>query len=103
VRAFVSWAGDTVSKSLSLTLPMSRPYAVRAVFFAPIAASAVVSQILGGAGLTTQEQGDLDQLGNANGRFDLGDFLAWVDATGAPLTAAQRAAAQALRAKRGAR
>src|SRR5439155_5802370 len=71
VRAFVSWASDTVSKSLSLTLPMSRPYAVRAVFLAPIAASAVVPQILGGAGLTTQEQGVLDQLGNANGRFDL--------------------------------
>ena len=103
VRAFVSWAGDTVSKSLSITLRMNRPYAVRAVFLAPIAASAVVSEILGGTGLTTQERGDLDQLGNANGRFDLGDFLAWVDATGAPLTAEQRAAVQALRAKGAAR
>ena len=103
VRAFVSWAGDTVSKSLSVTLPMNRPYAVRAVFLAPIAGSAVVSQILGGAGLTIQEQSDLDQLGNANGRFDLGDFLAWVDATGAPLTAPRRAGVQALRAKGAAR
>jgi len=50
-----------------------------------------VSQLLTHTGLTPQDTLDLDQLGNNNGRFDVGDFLAWVQATGAPLTASQRA------------
>ena len=36
----------------------------------------------------------LDFLGNNNGSFDVGDFLAWVKATGAPLSAAAQQAPQ---------
>jgi len=46
---------------------------------------AVVAQILNGSGtLTAGELTYLDLLGNQNNAFDVGDFLAWVNATGAP-------------------
>jgi len=92
VRTFQGWAGDTVTKNLSVTLPMSRPYSVRAVFLETFSTAQVVAQLLNGSStLTAAQLGDLDLLGNNNGVFDLGDFLAWVQATGAPLTAEQRA------------
>jgi len=101
-RTFQSWAGDTVTKHTSITLPMSRPYAVRAVFLETFSTAQVVAQLLNGSStLTALQLADLDQLGNNNGGFDLGDFLAWVQATGAPLTAQQRALVGALK-RRGA-
>jgi hypothetical protein len=96
---FVSWEGDTVSKSATITLPMDRPYDVRASFLAPLSTAAVVSHLFTGTGLTAQDTVDLDRLGNGNGRLDVGDFLAWVNATGAPLTAEQRGRADARRTK----
>jgi len=92
---FVSWVGDTVSKNATIVLLLGRPYNVRAVFLAPLSTASVVSQLLSGTGLTAQQQLDLDQMGNNNGAFDVGDFLAWVQATGAPLPAAPRALAGA--------
>lgn len=90
-RTFQGWAGDTVTKNLSVTLPMTRPYTVRAVFLETFSTAEVVAQLLNGtSALTPAQLSDLDKLGNNNGAFDLGDFLAWVQATGAPLTAAQR-------------
>jgi hypothetical protein len=54
-----------------------------------LATDAVVSQLLhGGASLTTAERRYLDLIGNRNGTYDVGDFKAWVDASGAPLTGA---------------
>jgi hypothetical protein len=54
-------------------------------FGAPVLSTqAVVSQLLGGSGLTTAERNYLDVSGNHNSQFDLGDFLGWVQATGAP-------------------
>jgi len=71
---------------------MNRPYAVRAVFLETFSTAQVVAQLLNGSStLTAPQLADLDQLGNNSGEFDLGDFLAWVQATGAPLTAEQRA------------
>ena len=100
VRTFQGWAGDTVWKNLSVTLPMGRPYSVRAVFLETFNTVDVVSQLLNGSSaLTAAQLGDLDQLGNNNGEFDLGDFLAWVQATGAPLTAQQRARVSAAKRK----
>ena len=91
VTPFLSWAGDTVSKNATITLPMGRPYTVRAVFLSPLATADVVAQLLNGTGpLTAQQLLQLDQLGNNNGRFDVGDFLAWARATGAPVPAALR-------------
>jgi hypothetical protein len=52
---------------------------------APALATAdVVSQVLGtGTPLNVDDLKYLDLLGNNNGSFDVGDFLAWVNATGA--------------------
>lgn len=45
----------------------------------------VVAQILGtGTPLSGDDLKYLDLIGNNNGSFDVGDFLAWVDVTGAP-------------------
>src|SRR2546422_3313898 len=46
VRTFQGWAGDTVTKNLSVTLPMGRPYSVRAVFLETFNTVDVVSQLL---------------------------------------------------------
>src|SRR5437899_9620314 len=79
------WLGDTLSRNTQITLPMNRPYAVRAVFLQPLATADVVAQLLGVATpLNADQLGYLDVFGNANARFDVGDFKAWVDATGAP-------------------
>ncbi len=49
-----------------------------------LATAAVVTRLLTGAGsLSTDDLKYLDLLGNQNNTFDVGDFLAWVQATGA--------------------
>jgi len=79
------WLGDTTSRNTQITLPMNRPYSVRAVFLQPLTTADVVAQLLGTATpLNSDQLGYLDVLGNNNARFDVGDFKAWVDATGAP-------------------
>jgi len=48
----------------------------------------VVTQLLGpGTPLNVDQVRYLDYLGNSNSFFDIGDFLAWVKTTGAPLSA----------------
>jgi hypothetical protein len=82
---FVAWSGDTASTNPVITLPMGRPYTVTAVF---VTTADVVAHLLGPtAPLTPAQVQALDANGNNNGGFDIGDFLAWVKATGAPLTA----------------
>lgn len=50
-----------------------------------LATAAVVDQLVAGTGvLTPDELRYLDLLGNRNSGYDIGDFLAWVRATGAP-------------------
>ncbi|HZE94723.1 MAG TPA: M6 family metalloprotease domain-containing protein [Gemmatimonadales bacterium] len=54
-----------------------------------LATADVATQLLGPATpLNVDQVRYLDFLGNSNGVFDIGDFLAWVKATGAPLSAA---------------
>jgi len=54
-----------------------------------LATTDVTAQLLGPTSpLSADQVRYLDFLGNNNGGFDIGDFLAWVKATGAPLTAA---------------
>lgn len=54
-----------------------------------LATAQVVTHLLGPtAPLTTDQVRYLDFLGNNNSVFDVGDFLAWVKTTGAPLSAA---------------
>ncbi len=60
-----------------------------------LATSDVVAQLLGPTTpLNADQVRYLDFLGNNNGSFDVGDFLAWVKATGAPLSAAALQAMQ---------
>jgi len=60
----------------------------------------VVDQLLGvRLALTTDQTRYLDYLGNSNNVFDVGDFLAWVNKTGAPSAPAPGTAR--LRAVRG--
>lgn len=86
-ETFAGWRGDTSSSNPVLMLPMGRPYTVVAYFAAPVTTAAAVAQLLGPtAPLTPGQVVYLDARGNDNGFFDLGDFLAWVKATGAPLS-----------------
>ncbi len=77
--------------ALSCTQSQSRDFAFSTT--APALTTAdVVAQILGPtAPLDTDQVRYLDFQGNNNGAFDVGDFLAWVKATGAPLSAAAMA------------
>ena len=61
-----------------------------------------VSQLFGGTSLTDDQRVLLDQLGNHNGRYDLGDFLAWVQRAGIKLTSAMSAQLRVLGAPSGA-
>jgi hypothetical protein len=74
------------TKSKAFTLSVAAPTLVT---------SDVVTQLLGPtAPLTADQVRYLDFLGNSNGSLDIGDFLAWVKATGAPLSAAMLQALQ---------
>ena len=80
------------TKSRTFTLSVTAP---------TLATADVVAQLLGPTSpLNADQIRYLDFLGNGNGGFDIGDFLAWVKATGAPVSAA---ALQALQRKGGGR
>ena len=82
---FGGWSGDTTATNPVLILPMGRPYTVVASF---MATADVVAQLLGfGSRLSPAQLRYLDSKGNHNGIFDIGDFLAWVNATGASFSA----------------
>jgi hypothetical protein len=82
---FGGWSGDTTSNNPVLTLAMERPYTVMATF---LTTSDVVAQLLGsGSPLSPEQLLYLDSRGNHNGVFDIGDFLAWLDASGARVAA----------------
>ncbi|HEV2669547.1 MAG TPA: M6 family metalloprotease domain-containing protein [Gemmatimonadales bacterium] len=74
------------TQSRAFTMSVSAP---------TLATADVVTQLLGpGTPLNVDQVRYLDFLGNNNSLFDIGDFLAWVKTTGAPLTAAMMAAMQ---------
>ncbi|MGE0439463.1 MAG: M6 family metalloprotease domain-containing protein [Gemmatimonadales bacterium] len=87
---FGGWRGDTTSSSPTLVLPMGRPYDIEALFLANIsvAVDAATAEILGTPTLTTDQRMFLDQLGNKNGLFDLGDYLALLARNGQAVPAA---------------
>jgi hypothetical protein len=80
-------------------LAASGPVRFRVWFPDQAAGGDVESQVLVGASpLTAEELSALDGLGNRNGRFDLGDFVAWLDRNpGALSTAAVRRMLRSLR------
>jgi hypothetical protein len=68
------------TKSRTFTLQVSIP---------TLATADVTAQLFGPTSpLTADQIRYLDFLGNSNGSFDIGDFLAWVKVTGAPSGAA---------------
>lgn len=81
---FTGWTGDTVSASPTLVLPMGRPYDVTAVFTGTIAVprAAAAAGLLGTGTLTLEQRQQLDALGNQNGYYDLGDYLALLQRAG---------------------
>ena len=81
---FAGWQGDTTSSQASLVLPMQRPYDVTAVFLLEqqIPLDAATDEVLGTASLSQEQREYLDQLGNRNGQYDVGDYLALLKRTG---------------------
>jgi len=83
-ETFTGWSGDTTATNPVLTLPMQRGYDVTATFTAAVAVSLTeaVNEVLGTPALTPAQRSYLDQIGNRNGRYDVGDFLAYLTTTG---------------------
>lgn len=70
--------------SMSVTLTVSQP---------ALTAALVVRQlVVGDIALSADEVHYLDLLGNRNRRLDVGDFLAWINATGGSVSAEEMAA-----------
>ncbi len=81
---FVGWRGDTTSTSATLPLRMDDAYDLTALFVrsATIDATAAARALLGGTPLDADAAAYLDAIGNRNGVFDVGDYLAWLRRTG---------------------
>jgi M6 family metalloprotease-like protein len=81
---FVGWTGDTTASQDSLTLVMSHPFDLMANFVAvqTVAPATAAGALLGTALLRPEEAAYLDAVGNRNGVYDLGDFLAASDRGG---------------------
>ena len=74
----------------SVTLQQTHTFTLVATVPA-LGTPAVVAQILTGTStLTPANLVYLDLIGNQDGQFDVGDFLAWVDSTGAPAASPPR-------------
>lgn len=84
---FEGWTGDTNTAQPRLVLRMNRPYTL-AAGFVPVVLDSVVAALEGGGGIGPIARTVLDEQGNRNGRFDLGDFVAWLDRSGAAVDAA---------------
>ncbi len=93
---FAGWRGDTVTTSLSLRLAMTRGYDVEARFVSAVvvAQADAIAELLGTPRLDAAQKGFLDELGNRNQIFDVGDLLAMLrrSAQTAPPAVASRAA-----------
>jgi len=75
---FAGWRGDTATAARSLDLGMTKAYDLEARFVAPVAVTQgdALSELLGSATLNQAQKVFLDDLGNRNGLYDLGDYLA---------------------------
>jgi M6 family metalloprotease-like protein len=83
-QSFSGWTGDTTTTNLSVVLPMNRPYNLTANFSGgvTIVTADAASELLGVPTLTPQQKTYLDQNGNSDAVYNLGDFLAWLKAKG---------------------
>ena len=75
---FVGWRGDTVATPALLDLVMRKGYDLEARFVPELTIFPLeaVNALLGGAPLAPAVQSYLDELGNRNGLYDVGDLLA---------------------------
>jgi hypothetical protein len=78
---FAGWTGDTTTTADTLTLTMRHPFDLMANFVAvrEVVLDSAADALLGDAGLLAEEAAYLDAVGNRNGVYDLGDFLAAAD------------------------
>ena len=86
---FIRFQGDTMTTSPTLVLPMGRPYSLTAVFAGgvTIVPQNAVNALLGATCspspcMSTQQLTYMDQTGNNDGTYNLGDFLAYADRSG---------------------
>lgn len=81
---FVGWTGDTTTTDSVLVLTMDRNWILNAQFTytAPFSTAAAANDLLGVPSLSSAQRTLLDQEGNNNGTYDLGDFLSWVTLSG---------------------
>ncbi|MGQ0703458.1 MAG: M6 family metalloprotease domain-containing protein [Gemmatimonadales bacterium] len=75
---FAGWRGDTVTTSPTLTLTMQKGYDIEARFIGTVAVALqqAIQGLLGTQPLTLDQKVYLDELGNRNGIYDVGDLLA---------------------------
>ncbi|HEX7917866.1 MAG TPA: M6 family metalloprotease domain-containing protein, partial [Gemmatimonadales bacterium] len=83
-QAFTGWSGDTTGTDSVMALPVLRPYNVTANFTGVVAVTydQATNAILGLAALTGPQATYLDDVGNNNNLYDLGDYLAYLKANG---------------------
>ena len=81
---FVGWQGDTLATDPTLRLPMQRPYDVFAVWLPEqqVPIPDATDDLLGVPKLAQSQRDYLDVLGNRNGSYDLGDYLAMLRRSG---------------------
>lgn len=83
-QTFTNWTGDTTTSNATVVLPMARPYNLTANFSGAVAVTVqqATAEILGTPTLTSQQKTYLDQIGNNDATYDLGDFLAFLKQQG---------------------
>lgn len=81
---FLGWRGDTTTSAATLDLPVNHPFDLTADFvaIAAVDAAGAARAVLGGPPLDPATRAYLDAIGNRNGSFDVGDYLAWLRRTG---------------------
>jgi hypothetical protein len=80
---FAGWSGiSSCASAPACTVTVSAETTVTARFIPQPPAGVAAGDLLGNPHLTPEEQRALDQAGNHNGRFDVGDYLALLDREG---------------------
>lgn len=85
---FSGWSGDSTMRADTVSLVMQRPFDLTANFVAvrDIAVNHAADALFGTGALDQTEAIYLDAVGNRNGVYDLGDFLAASDRSNSPAT-----------------
>jgi M6 family metalloprotease-like protein len=94
---FAGWRGDTVATTPVLELTLGKGYDLEARFvpIVTVTLQDALGAILGGTTLSIDQRSFLDELGNRNGVYDVGDLLALYLRQGLAAPAALRASSGA--------